>query len=340
MKILIISPTQSGIGGIAKQVQGLLKFLLINNVEIDVVSSENTFTVPIRGFKNLSFMFSSFIKTKFITKHYDIIHAHNPVSAIAMKNINGKKILTLWGSYTEQVKLLHGNIVGKLSEKLEDESLKTADVITTSSNMIVKYCLKLGYTAHFIPDAIDFNELPKNLDRKYKKQIIYVGRLSKEKGILQLLEVCKKLPSDIHLLILGTGPEEKKIKQLSSMSQNIHYLGYQPKEKTIPLIRGSDILIQPSLMEGGINTTALEAMACNTSILATSLEDQKDVLRHMDTAFCVNPKSTSELLEGIFELMNDNTLRSNLSKNAYLEVQKYSWDVIGKQYLDIYKKII
>jgi glycosyltransferase involved in cell wall biosynthesis len=214
VKILIISPTQSGIGGIAKQVQGLLKFLLINNVEIDVVSSENTFTVPIRGFKNLSFMFSSFIKTKFITKHYDIIHAHNPVSAIAMKNINGKKILTLWGSYTEQVKLLHGNIVGKLSEKLEDESLKTADVITTSSNMIVKYCLKLGYTAHFIPDAIDFNELPKNLDRKYKKQIIYVGRLSKEKGILQLLEVCKKLPSDIHLLILGTGPEEKKNKAI------------------------------------------------------------------------------------------------------------------------------
>jgi glycosyltransferase involved in cell wall biosynthesis len=337
MKILIISPTQSGIGGVAKQIQGLLKFLLINNIEVDVVSSENTFIVPIRGFKNLSFMFSSFIKTKFMTKQYDVVHANNPVSAIAMKNVNGKKILTLWGSYTEQIKLLHGNIAGKLSEKLEDESLKTAHIITTSSSMIVKYCSKLGYNAHFIPDAIDFDELPKNVDRKYEKQIIYVGRLSKEKGILQLLEVCKKLPLDMHLLILGTGPEEKKIIQLSNTSKNIHYLGYQPKEKTIPLIRGSDILIQPSLMEGGINTTALEAMACNTSILATSLEDQKDVLRHMDTAFCVNPKSTSELLKGIFELMNDSILRSNLSKNAYLEVQKYSWNVIGKQYLEIYR---
>jgi glycosyltransferase involved in cell wall biosynthesis len=337
MRILIISPTQSGIGGIAKQVQGLLKFLLINNIQVDVISSENTFTVPIRGFKNLSFMLSSFIKTKFMRKHYDVIHANNPVSVIAMKNINGKKVLTLWGSYAEQVKLLHGNIAGKLSKKLEDESLKTAHIITTSSSMIVKYCSKLGYIAHFIPDAIDFDELPKNIDRQYEKQIIYVGRLSKEKGILQLLEICKKLPLDIHLLILGTGPEEKKIKQLSSMSQNVHYLGYQPKEKTIPLIRGSDILIQPSLMEGGINTTILEAMACNTSILATLLEDQKDVLRHMDTAFCINPKSTSEFLKGIFELMNDSILRSNLSKNAYLEVQKYSWNVIGKQYLEIYE---
>ena len=337
MKILIISPTQSGIGGIAKQIQGLKKFLIMNNVEVDIISSENTFTVPIRGLKNLSFMFSSFIKTKFMTNHYDVIHANNPASAIAMKNINGKKILTLWGSYTEQIKLLHGNIAGKLSEKLENESLKTTHIITTSSNMIVKYCSKLGYTAHFIPDAIDFDELPKKSDRRYEKQIIYVGRLSKEKGISQLFEVCKKLPQDIHLLILGIGPEEKKIKQLADASQNIHYLGYQPKEKTIPLIRGSDILIQPSLMEGGINTTALEAMACNTSILSTSLEDQKHVLRHMDTAFCVNPESTSELLKGIFELMNDNILRSNLSKNAYLEVQKYSWNVIGKQYLEIYK---
>ena len=337
MKILIISPTQSGIGGVAKQVQGLLKFLLINNVEVDVVSSENTFTVPIRGLKNITFMFSSFTKTKFMTDHYDVIHAHNPVSAIAMKNVDGKKVLTLWGSYTEQVKFLHGNIVGKLSQKLENESLKTAHIITTSSSTIVKYCSKLGYTVHFIPDAIDLDELPKNLDRRYEKQIIYVGRLSKEKGMLQLLEVCKKLPKDIHLLILGTGPEEKKIKQLASVSNNVHYLGYQPKEKTIPLIRGSDILIQPSLMEGGINTTALEAMACNTPILATSLEDQKDVLRHMDTAYCVNTESTSELLKGISELMNDNTLRSNLSKNAYLEVQKYSWNVIGKQYLEIYK---
>ena len=167
MKILIISPTQSGIGGVAKQIQGLLKFLLINNIEVDIVSSENTFIVPIRGLKNLSFMFSSFIKTKFMTKQYDVVHANNPVSAIAMKNVNGKKILTLWGSYTEQIKLLHGNIAGKLSEKLEDESLKTAHIITTSSSMIVKYCSKLGYNAHFIPDAIDFDELPKNVDRKY-----------------------------------------------------------------------------------------------------------------------------------------------------------------------------
>lgn len=338
MKVLLISPTQSGIGGIAKQVQGLSKFLINNNIEVTTISSENTFTIPISGLKNPSFIISSFIKTRFRKNNYDVIHAHNPASAIAMKNINGKKILTLWGSYTDQVKLLHGSTAAKLSQKLENEALKTADIITTSSKTIVNYCSNLGYSAYFIPDAIDLSELPENQDRRYEKQLIYVGRLSKEKGILQLLQICTKLSKDIHLVILGSGPEEEKVKQLASTSDNIHYLGYQPREKTIPLLRGSDLLIQPSLMEGGINTTALEAMACNVPILATSLEDQKDVIRHMDTAFCVNPESPTDLLNGISELMDDGILRSKLSKNAYLEVQKYSWDVIGKQYLEIYKK--
>ena len=94
MKILIISPTQSGIGGIAQHVQGLTKFLKKQGHEVEIISSENTFTIPIKGLKNPSFMISSFFKSKF-KKEYDIVHAQNPISALAMKNIKGKKILSL-----------------------------------------------------------------------------------------------------------------------------------------------------------------------------------------------------------------------------------------------------
>ena len=65
MKILIISPTQSGIGGIAQHVQGLTNFLENNSHKVEIISSENTFTIPIKGLKNPSFMISSFLKTKF-----------------------------------------------------------------------------------------------------------------------------------------------------------------------------------------------------------------------------------------------------------------------------------
>ena len=71
MKILIISPTQEGIGGVARHVQGLTNFLKNDGHDVDIISSENTFTIPIRKLKNPSFMISSFLKTKFSKKKYD-----------------------------------------------------------------------------------------------------------------------------------------------------------------------------------------------------------------------------------------------------------------------------
>ena len=102
MKILLISPTQSGIGGIAQHVKNLENFLEKNDNTVEIISSENTFTIPIKGLKNPSFMISSFLKTKF-KKNFDIVHAHNIPSALAMKNSSGKKILTIHGIFSEQI---------------------------------------------------------------------------------------------------------------------------------------------------------------------------------------------------------------------------------------------
>ena len=65
MQVLIISPTSGGIGGIAQHVQGLSDFLKKNNHKVEILSSQNTFTIPIKGLKNPSFMISAFLKTKF-----------------------------------------------------------------------------------------------------------------------------------------------------------------------------------------------------------------------------------------------------------------------------------
>src|SRR5438445_4946974 len=114
MRVLIISPTQGGIGGIAQHVQGLSEFLKKNGHNVEIISSENTFTIPVKGLKNPSFMVSAFLKTKF-RKGNNIVHAHNLPSAFPMKNAEGKKVLTIHGIYSEQVDMLHGKTTGKIS---------------------------------------------------------------------------------------------------------------------------------------------------------------------------------------------------------------------------------
>ncbi|HEX9845879.1 MAG TPA: glycosyltransferase family 4 protein, partial [Candidatus Nitrosotenuis sp.] len=98
MKILLISPTLKGIGGIAQHARDLIKFLKDSGHQVDVISSENVPTIPFKKFKNPSFLISSFLKAKFM-KNYDIVHALHPVAALAMKNISGKKILTIHGVF-------------------------------------------------------------------------------------------------------------------------------------------------------------------------------------------------------------------------------------------------
>jgi len=244
MKILIISPTQTGIGGIAQHVSGLANFLKKNGHKIEIISSENTFTIPIKGLKNPSFMISSFLKAKF-KKKQDIVHAHNIPAALAMKNSTGKKILSLHGIYSQQINQLHGTTTGKISSKYEKDALSWADAITVVSREAFDYYTNLGYNVFQIPNAIDISSLPSNVDRRYQNQVIFAGRLSYEKGVDLLIEIAQKLPNETNLVILGSGPEEKRIQNLVKIQKNVHFLGYQNKEKTISLIRGSDVLIQP-----------------------------------------------------------------------------------------------
>ena len=334
----MISPTVSGIGGIAQHVQGLKNFLENKGNEVEIISSENTFTIPIKKLKNPSFMISSFLKSKF-KKNFDIIHAQNPISAVAMKNVKGKKILSLQGNYSKQISLLHGTTAGNISSKLEKNALQWADAITVPSKQMYDEYVKIGLNVSYVPNGINISSFPKNEDRRYKKQIIYAGRLSKEKGILDLLDFLQLLSKDIDILILGSGPEESKVREKAKLFSNVHFLGYQSKENTIKLIRGSDIIIQPSLMEGGTSSSILEAMACKTAIIATSIDGNKETIFHMETAYTVSPNNPVEINTAVNYLFENPQKQKIIIDNAYNLVLKYDWEQVGQKYLDIYNSI-
>ena len=236
MKILLISPTEEGIGGIAQHVNGLSKFLTNQNYKVDIISSKNTFTIPVKGLRNPSFMLSSFLKSRTV-KGNDIVHAHNIPAALAMKKAEGKKILSLHGIYSQQITELHGKIYSNISKNYEEKALNWADSITAISGETCDYYSKCGFNVRYIPNAVDLDNFPKKPIKKFENQIIYAGRLSKEKGIDTLLDLAEHLPAKYNLLIVGIGPAEEKVRDVVGSKTNVHYLGYQSKENTISLIR-------------------------------------------------------------------------------------------------------
>jgi len=338
MKILLISPTDKGIGGIAQHVNGLSQFLTNQNHKVDIISSSNTFTIPVKGLRNPSFMLSSFLKTRSI-KGNDIVHAHNIPAALAMKKTSGKKILSLHGIYSQQITELHGKIYSNISKNYEEKALKWADSITAISKEVCDYYSKSGFDVIHVPNAIDLNNFPKKATRKFENQIIYAGRLSKEKGIDTLLDAAEHLPAEYNLLIAGIGPEEEKVRNLANSKTNVHYLGYQSKQNTISLIRGSDLVIQPSLMEG-ISSTLLEAMGCGTCILASNVGGNVEIIENNKTGVLIEPDNVEKLLDKISYLLRENEKRSAMAANGLKTVVKYDWKQVGKLYLGIYESLL
>ena len=283
-------------------------------------------------------MISSFLKTKF-NKDYDIVHAHNISSALAMKNIKGKKILSIHGVFSNQINDLHGKTLANISRKYEKNALKWADAITVISKEAFDYYTNLGYNVFQVPNAIDISSLETNVDKRYSKQVIFAGRLSHEKGIDSLISISQKLTDDIHLIILGAGPEEEKIKDLVKNHKNIHFFGYQNKNQTISLIRGSDILIQPSLYEG-ISSTILESMACKTAIIASDVGGNRELIENNQNGIIIESHNIDSFVEQIINLFDNEQLRQLLVDNALKTIEKYNWNEIGNLYLDVYQSIL
>ena len=338
MKILLISPTSGGIGGIAQHVCGLSQFLTGVGHEVDILSSANTFTIPIKRLKNPSFMFSSFLKTKF-KKGNDIAHAHHIIAALAMKNFSCKKILSIHGVYSKNIDQLYGKTISNISKKYEKMALNLVDAITVNSKEGYDYYTKMGFNVVQIPNAIDLSLIPKKSTKQFKNQLIFAGRLSKEKGIEILLETASQLPNNYHLLIAGSGPLEEKVRKLSDEKTNLHYLGYQSKQNMLSLIRGSDLLIQPSLEEG-ISSTLLEAMACGTCVLGSDIEGISEVIENNKTGLLVEPNNSDELLNKILYLLPKKEKRLSMANEGLERVKKYDWKIVGKLYLNFYESLL
>ena len=121
-----------------------------------------------------------------------------------------KKILSIHGIYSKNIAQLYGKTTSNISKKYEKIALDLVDAITVISKEGYNYYTEMGFNVVQIPNAIDLNRIPKKSTKQFENQMIFAGRLSKEKGIEILLEAATQLPDNYHLLIAGIGSAGRK----------------------------------------------------------------------------------------------------------------------------------
>ena len=313
MKILFISPTFSGAGGIGAHAFRLSQKLSQEGYDVELMDVPH---IPIKNLKNPSFSVFGTLKALSNSKTYDVVHAWNVPSAFIMKHIKAKKkILSVHGIYSQQVKMLHSKLTGSIIGSKESEVLDWADVLTTDSKSVqLEYKKKLGKDFEYIPAPLDpkrFTNIPDV--KKNQKQVVYLGRDSFEKGI----DVLEKIESNI----------DGSVKYCTSLEWH----------KAMEVLKSSQVLVLPSRIES-VPQSILEAFYLKIPVIATNVGGVHELVSNNKTGLLVAPNNSKELLEKINYLLNDIELCNRLANNAYEFVMKnFSWEVLLPKYIELYE---
>lgn len=341
MRVLIISPRVSGIGGIAQHVSKLIEKLNYKGYEVYIVSVANTPHIPIKGLYNPSFASFSAIKAlvdRGMGLRYDVAHGHNLPTWLCIKASKADaKVMTFHGIYHKQMNILYGKLFGYLGKWFEKYAVKSVDRLTCVSRSTHNYYKRLGVDTEYIPNAIDFKDMPREGIRLYDKQAIFIGRLSREKGIDILLRALRYIDKDIHLIVIGVGLLSRLVERECRTYPNLHYLGYKPRSECLKYLAGSDLIILPSLIEG-MPTVLLEAMALKVPIIASRIPGVLDAVNQR-MAVLVPPGKPKELAKAINRhIMN---YPRKLIERAYRRVLlEFNWDVIIDKYIKLYESLL
>lgn len=334
MRITLLSPTFGGVSGVGRFTSELASKLIEHGHEVTVISTNNTFYLPIRSLKNLTWAFFAQFKRK---HNPDIVHAMNPISYVSVRRSKSKRVLTLHGVYQRQIEFLHGKQVGAASSYLEGKALDWADAIVAVSRATCESYKTHGHRVIYIPNAVDSTRLPKDAEVLRPNQVVFVGRLSREKGIDCLIEAAQIL-GDVNFVVVGDGPERPKLEK--AQKSNLVFLGPQPWTRTISLIRGSKCLVLPSLQEG-LPTVILESMAVGTPVVASRVGGIPEIITHGTNGLLIEPGDVQGLRQSIELLLYSEAERTRISQIATERVkEEYDWSRIADQYLTVYRRLL
>ena len=171
----------------------------------------------------------------------------------------------------------------------------------------------------------------------------YLGRLSKEKGILNLIEAIGDIP-DAKLLIAGDGPERERIEAYISehkLDGRITLLGYQNQDSIHKYITNSRFVVIPSICNENCPYSVLEAMEIGKPIVASRIGGIPELIADGENGYLYKADDINELKEKLTLLLDDDEkVNSFAQKSREFYESYYSPDSYYNELIKIYNKVM
>jgi len=283
-----------------------------------------------------------------------ILHSQDTNFAAIATVLAGKilKVTTVIHQHGPYIELLQGKLMRMIEQSINKIVCKLSNAIIVTDKYTKKYFTKIvgdDEKIYVIPAAVDvsFFEDLKNKSNNNAHQnlfkIGYVGRLSNEKNLENLIFAFKDFKSNIgsfcKLVLVGDGELKSGLKQLAmalEIDKHVEFTGFQVNVK--PFLSTFDVFILPSKIEG-TPISLLEAMAAGKAIIASDIPSIREIVRHGEEAILVNPYNTEDLKQAILLLYNNPDLRARLGHRAKERAKLYDVNKVYGEILKLYEEL-
>jgi len=244
-------------------------------------------------------------------------------------------------------------------EPLQRLVYQKADTITAISTWLIERAISKGVAKEkivYIPNGVDIPKFQKkhpeselkNLKVKHHlpetgcNYLITTSRLAQKNGLEDLIEAMQYIPYNDHLLILGSGELEKKLKNLAEglgLSNRIHFLGEIHPDQIPQYLQFSNIFIRASHSEG-MGNSFLEAMAAGLPVIATPVGGILDFLRNEENGLFCKVKNPRSISQAVQKIERNPQLFKKLVENGQKTIQQnYHWNTVAEKMNQVFKQL-
>ncbi|WP_314811872.1 glycosyltransferase [Fusobacterium pseudoperiodonticum] len=339
--------------------KGLEVILVSLKGEVETIGkiNDNVKVIYLPFGTKLGYYLNVFALKKIISKEKpDLINAHYASGYGTLGRLSGfnKKILNVWGSDVYDFPN-----ESKLKKRIIEKNLKNYTAIASTSYCMAeetkKYLENKSKEIFITPFGVDTEKF-KNLNIEKKENEITIGivkTLTEKYGIEYLIKAIKELENildienykKIRLLIYGKGELKNKLEDLTKELQiedKVIFKGYISNEDVPKALNEMDIFVVPSILDSeSFGVAAVEAMACEIPVIASSVGGLKEVIVDKETGYLVPKKDHKEIAKYLKKLILDKNLRTSLGKNGRKRVlENYDWNSNVDYMIKIYREIV